>query len=347
MTLMRPQLLVVEDHEDLVQMLETVLGRRGYDVRPCRDGLSGRAELLTGFYDVCLLDIDIPRLNGREVLEAYRAAAGGLDTVVVVMTAGADIASAVDCMRLGAVDYLPKPFRLEELELCLQKALRTRRLLIENRRWSRFLLEEVSRKTEELKKTFLGVVQAFAESLTYRDQYTGGHSRRVSDLAVLFARQLGWPEKKLQEVRVGGLLHDLGKVGVDDRILRKQGQLTPDEFEAIRRHPRIGYDIIGRIEAMQPLVPYVLHHHERWDGTGYPSGLKAEEIPIEARLICLSDALDAMRSRRSYRSPLGVHDMLEEVERNSGTQFDPDLVRLFFQLWTEGALESLIGEAAA
>jgi response regulator RpfG family c-di-GMP phosphodiesterase len=340
------QVLIVEDSEDLVRMLQNFLVRKGCEVKACGDGASGRTELLTGFYDVCLLDMDIPILNGRQVLQDTQKTID-LDTSVVVMTGGDNLTSAVECMRMGAVDYLRKPFRLEELELVIEKAVRTRRLVLENRRYRQFLEEEVGRTTDELKKTYFDIVRAFSGSIGYRDPYTGGHSRRVSELAVQFGLKLGFSEKKLQEVRVGGMLHDLGKIGVDDQILRKPGKLTDLEFEAVRRHPEIGYEIIAGIESMKHIIPYVLCHHERYDGSGYPRGLKGEDIPIEGRIICLSDALDAMRSRRSYREELSIDRTLAEVIKYCGTQFDPGLVVIFHELWNSGSLKSILEGNAA
>src|SRR5213078_4315015 len=170
-----------------------------------------------------------------------------------------------------------------------------------------------------------------------RDPYTRGHSARVTALAEKIARRLGWSEERLASLRIGGPLHDIGKLAVSDEVLRKEGRLDDGELAQIREHPTIGARILLRMAALREAIPYVLYHHERWDGNGYPSGKAGEEIPLEARVLAVADAFDAMTSDRPYRPALGRDEALAEVARCAGTQFDPEIVRIFLELFAERA----------
>ncbi len=174
-----------------------------------------------------------------------------------------------------------------------------------------------------------------------RDPYTRGHSARVTALAEVIALRLGWSEERLASLRVGGPLHDIGKLAVSDHVLRKEGELEDDELAEIREHPRTGARLILRVAALREAIPYVLYHHERWDGSGYPSGKAGEEIPLEARVLAVADAFDAMTSDRPYRRALSRAQALAEVERCAGTQFDPVIARVFLELFEETELASV------
>jgi putative nucleotidyltransferase with HDIG domain len=176
-----------------------------------------------------------------------------------------------------------------------------------------------------------GVIEA-------HDPYIRGHSARVTALAEAAARQLGWPDEQLASLRVGGPLHDIGKLGVSDEVLSKVGRLDPNELAEIREHPKLGARILLRVSALREALPYVLYHHERWDGAGYPSGKAGKEIPLEARLLAIADAFDAMTSDRPYRRALPQEHALAEVERCAGTQFDPELARVFLELFGQAEL---------
>ena len=171
-----------------------------------------------------------------------------------------------------------------------------------------------------------------------RDPYTQGHSARVTALAEEIARRLGWSEERLASLRVGGPLHDIGKLAVSDHVLRKQGSLEAHELAEIREHPKAGARLILRVAALREAIPYVLYHHERWDGAGYPTGRAGEEIPLEARVLALADAYDAMTSDRPYRRALSRAEALAEIERCAGTQFDPEIARVFLELFEDAEL---------
>jgi putative nucleotidyltransferase with HDIG domain len=186
------------------------------------------------------------------------------------------------------------------------------------------------------------VLAALSQAIESRDPYTRGHSDRVSSIAEVIARRLGWKPARLGALRLGALLHDIGKLNLDDAVLRKPGPLDEREFSEIKRHPLAGARLIRRVEALKPALPYVLFHHERWDGRGYPSGRSREQIPSGARIVAVADAFDAMISVRPYRPPLSVRDALNELEAGAGTQFDPGVVRAFVAAWSDGELSDLV-----
>jgi HD-GYP domain-containing protein (c-di-GMP phosphodiesterase class II) len=185
---------------------------------------------------------------------------------------------------------------------------------------------------------------ALSQAIESRDPSTGGHSDRVSALAEVVARRLGWTRSRLGALRLGALLHDVGKLNVDDALLQKAGPLDEREFGEIKRHPLAGARLIRGFEALRPALPYILFHHERWDGQGYPTGRSREQIPHGARIVAVVDAFDAMISERPYRPPLSVRGALAEIQRGAGTQFDPDVVRAFLRAWSDGELAPFLPE---
>lgn len=198
------------------------------------------------------------------------------------------------------------------------------------------------RQREQLIQSQRATAITLAKAIEKRDRYTGGHTDRVTEYAKLTAKQLDWPEERLAVLELAGHLHDVGKIGVPDAVLNKPGKLTVEEFEMMKAHPEIGEQIIRGIDFLEALVPYVLYHHERYDGKGYPKGLSGEAIPIEGRLLAVSDTFDAMTSSRPYRKQLDPDRAIEEIERCSGTQFDPKIVGIFLEIWRAGLFEPIL-----
>lgn len=202
----------------------------------------------------------------------------------------------------------------------------------------------VRQRTIELERLLVATVGALANSIEARDPYTRGHTDRVARITIAFCDRLGWERERLSIARMGALLHDIGKIGVPDAILRKPGRLTPEEYELMKQHTTIGAQILQGIDALVPAIPFVLYHHERWDGKGYPHGLAGEEIPIEGRILAIVDTFDAMTSVRVYREPLSMEAAVAEIRRCAGTQFDPDLVPEFVGLYEDGLIHRALQE---
>jgi len=262
-----------------------------------------------------LSDINMPGLSGHELLREIKADCP--DTEVIIVTGFASIDGAVQAIKDGANDYLIKPFRIGTIQTTVEKALQHRELLIENRR---------------LQENSLNVLRTMVNVLEQRDSYTAGHSRRVTEVALTIAERAGVPEEERKTLRLAGLIHDVGKSGIEDTILRKPARLAPEEYSVIRTHPERGVQIIEPLDFLKGALPIVRHHHECFDGKGYPAGLKGEAIPLGARIVAIADTYDAITSSRAYRRSRGQEAALAEIERCSGTQFDPDLASLFVKI---------------
>jgi putative nucleotidyltransferase with HDIG domain len=206
-----------------------------------------------------------------------------------------------------------------------------------NREWK---LERY--RSQQMEQLLVATVGALANAIEARDPYTRGHTDRVSRMALVLCEAMGWNRERLRVAKMGSLLHDIGKIGVPDSILLKPGRLEPAEMERMRAHPTIGAMILQGIDELKPAVPFVVAHHERWDGRGYPKGLAAEQIPIEGRILAIADSFDAMTSARPYRAPLALDEAAAEIRRCAGTQFDPQMVALFDDLFRAGLIESAL-----
>lgn len=263
-----------------------------------------------------------------------------------MVTGVVDVEVAVRAIRMGASDYLTKPFNFDEVRFTIERALERQRLIQENRAYQRNLEAKVAERTAELvlrnreieslfaklQTSYETTLEALAAALDTRDTETQGHSARVSEYTVLIAERMGVKEPELTEIRRGALLHDVGKIGISDAVLRKPGKLSPEEWVEMRRHPEMGYRILSGINFLEKSLPIVIAHQERFDGSGYPKGLKGEEIPLGARIFAVVDTLDAMTSDRPYRKALPYEDARGEIVRWSGIQFDPRVVEVFLTI---------------
>lgn len=335
-----PHILIIDDDENIVSILEKWISLK-YPCKALSSSRKGLEELKTGKYALCLLDLNMPSLSGFELLEEIRKS-DSIDTAFTIITGNGAADDVIRAMRLGADDYILKPFKFDDLGLSIERALKTYELKQENIRYRAKLESEVEKKTKEIRQSYLEIIQAFVSSIEIKDINTAGHSKRVSDIGVMLAAEMDFSNREIQHVRVGGLLHDIGKIGISDYILMKEGPLTQEEFARIRQHPVHGYNILKGIESVEYLIPYIYSHHERYDGTGYPQGLKGDKIPLEGRLLCLADSLDAMTSNRSYKKGKSPDEAYKEVLRNSGTQFDPRIVDIFCKLWEKNILQAYL-----
>ena len=281
--------------------------------------------------DVCILDFRMPYFTGSVLLDAFKQKDAAVE--VIFLTAQDETSLAVDLMKRGAIDFLLKPVELSQLELSVSRALEHRRLIIENENYRLHLEQLVLEKTRALNEALmrLGYVHSatldtLSMALDYRDQSTSGHSRRVAELTAGAAKAMGITDSALVQIEHGALLHDIGKLKIPDRVLLKPAKLDEEEWKMMRRHPEYGFEFLTNIEFLRGAADIVYTHHEKFDGTGYPRRLRAEEIPFGARVFAIVDSIDAMIYKRPYNSPVSFRDAAEEIRRCSGTQFDPKLV---------------------
>ena len=321
-----PVCLVVDDEPRLRQVIIHLMRNDGFRCFEAGDGAEALAVLERHPATLVLSDIRMPRMDGIELLRQVRARYP--ETAVILLTAVADVECAVSCFAIGALDYLTKPFNLEEVRARVSQALERRRLVIENREYRERLEEKVAAQARRLEELFLASIQSLAEALEVKDPYTRGHSVRVSHYSVVIARALGLDGEMLRQIELGGHVHDIGKIGVRESVLNKPGPLTPAEYEHIMTHPVVGWRILSPLLAETPAALNIVRsHHERFDGRGVPDGLRGRAIPLEARIATVADSLDAMSSGRPYRPAVpNWSDALRELRRSSGTQFDPDVV---------------------
>lgn len=308
--------IVVDDNIGNLKIAGHILNKANMRVTALQSGqalLDCIAE--KGAPDLVLLDILMPGMDGFETLVRLRKQEKE-EIPVIFLTADENEGSETKGLSLGAMDFIKKPFVPEVLTLRVRHILDLNRL-------QRNLEQEVDKKTEENERLFIHVVQALAEAIDAKDTYTNGHSGRVAKYAKEIAKRYGYRGNRLDNIYMMGLLHDVGKIGVPDAIINKPAKLTDEEFEIIKNHPVMGARILRSIKEMPSLVTCARWHHERYDGRGYPDGLKGKEIPEEARITAVADAYDAMSSKRSYRGVLPQGIIREEIENGRGIQFDP------------------------
>ena len=343
---MSTNLLIVDDEQMIRDLLVTTLSCEQYTCFQSSNAEEGLAILQEHDISLALLDVMMPGLSGIELLRELKRISP--DTAVLMITALSDMETALSCIHLGADDYVTKPFSIDNIVIKARSALDKRRLIIENRNYQNELEHKVLEQTQqiraamtELNYTYESTLTALVRSLDAREKEVGAHSERVMNYTLLLARHLGIREPELSIIGKGALLHDIGKIGVSDNILLKPGKLTPEEWVEMKKHPQVGYEILSDINFLKGASEFILAHHERYDGAGYPNGLKGKEIPLSARIFALADTLDAMTSDRRYRKALPFNAMIEEVIRCKGTQFDPDIVDQFLLIprekWEEMA----------
>lgn len=318
--------LVVDDEPRLRHVLCQLLQRMGFECRAAANGVEALVQLERQPADLITSDMRMPAMDGKEFLR--RVHERWPDTAVVMVTAVADVQLAVHCLSGGAMDYLTKPFHLEEVEARVRQVLERRRLLLESRTHRQELERRVAEQANRIERTFLAGMQALADALELKDPYTRGHSIRVSLYSCAIARAMELDDETIRQIELGGHLHDIGKIGVHETILTKQGKLTEEEYRHIMEHPVLGWRILKPLLADMPVALNVVRfHHERVDGRGVPDGLAGDRIPLEARIAAVADALDAMMSERPYRkSEMHLGDALAELVANAGRQFDRKVV---------------------
>ena len=331
------EVLVVDDEPSVRDIVARGLGFNGFTCASASSSNEALSLIEAHPPAVVISDINMPGHSGFWLLQQIKSR--WPDTSVIMLTAVDDTQSAVNCLTQGADDYIVKPINLKELAFSVSKALEKRRLIIENKEYQRNLEILVEERTNDLRKTLQQLkhsydmtLQALVASLDAREHQTGNHSQRVSMYAILLAKEMGSSGKALDAISKGAMLHDIGKIGIPDKILLKPGKLTPEEWGLMRQHPEIGYDILKGIDFLEPSLSIVLNHHERFDGNGYPRGLKGSDIPLGARVFSIVDTFDTMTTHRPYRNAVSLEEAFEEVRRCAGSQFDPDIVACFTRI---------------
>ena len=332
--------LVVDDEPQLREVLARVMGSEGFTCHQAGSGAEALEILQRQPCTLMLTDMRMPVLDGITLLRETRTR--WPDMAVIMISAVADVDVAVSCLALGAMDYLMKPFHIEEIRARVHQALEKRQLILDNRAYQQTLEQRVRAQAHRLEELFLATLQAFAAALEVKDPYTRGHSIRVSQYSVAIARALRLDDETIRQIDIGGHLHDIGKIGVRESVLNKPGPLTDEEYEHIMTHPVVGWRILTPLLTDVPLALRIVRsHHERYDGRGVPDGLQGDEIPLEARIAAVADAFDAMTSGRVYRQGgrLTVAAALAEVDRCRGSQFDPEVALAFLKAVTDGSIE--------
>ncbi len=327
--------LAVDDTPDSLRLLTDMLTDAGYHVRSAINGALALRAAAAHPPQLVLLDVSMPDMDGFEVLRRMKREPLLKDVPVIFVSALSDTQDKLKGFDIGAVDYVTKPFQREELLARVHTHMELHRL-------RHHLEEEVEERTRSLteselrlRQNLLETVSAVAAMLEKRDPYTAGHQRVVAEMAVAIAQELDLPESQIEGLNLACLIHDIGKINIASEILNRPGKLSDPEFELIKQHPAIGYEILKPIDFPWPIAQTVLQHHERLDGTGYPNGIQGDEIILEARILAVADVIDAMASHRPYRPGRGIEAALAEIENNKGTLFDPQVVDKTLTLFRE------------
>ena len=335
-TPVRPDhILVVDDESAVLGIVVALLERSGYDVSAAADAENAMLHLQDDpGCDLVLSDVMMPGGNGLNLLDLIGRDHPGVP--VVMLTAVHDVHVATNAFRRGAIDYLLKPFEGAQLISAVARALELGRLMKQNAAYRQNLEEIISARTSRLRATMKDLersydftLEAMGDALDLRDSETEGHSRRVTAYTIALAREMGLDAEQLRVIARGAFLHDIGKIATPDRILLKPGKLDPEEIEIMREHCARGYEMVRKIPFLREASEIVYSHQETFDGSGYPRGLRGEEIPLGARIFAIADTLDAMTSDRPYRKGRSFAEARQEIARCSGSQFDPAIVEVF------------------
>ncbi|HEV8430628.1 MAG TPA: HD domain-containing phosphohydrolase [Pyrinomonadaceae bacterium] len=345
-----PRILIVDDEVEITEILADLLSE-DYDCKRAGSAEEALARLREDEFQLVISDITMPGMSGLDMIPHIKELSP--DTVVVMISGMQTVESAIGALRLGAFDYLMKPFDLRQVEAVVKRALEHHELVVAKQRYENHLEELVEQRTTELDKAlnslegaYRSTLKALTAALETRDSETHGHSERVVSYSLRLGREYGLSSEEMKALEFGSLLHDIGKIGVPDSILRKPAKLTEEEWVRMREHPLHGQQILRGIEFLQGASRVVAQHHEKWDGTGYPLGLRNEEIDICARIFAVADAFDAITSDRVYRRGKPYEAAAQELDDWAGRQFDPKVVDAFHRVpkedWEELHRQSLM-----
>lgn len=322
---MNETLLIVEDNEILREGLRDILSLEGFTVLTAGDGQEALEQMNTVSPDMIISDIAMPRMDGFSFFQNVRSRPDWLAIPFVFLTARNDKEHILAGKNLGAEDYLVKPLSREELLTAVRSRLSRSQEL----------------RAIQLQHAYEASLTMLANAIDVRDPYTRGHVERVTAYAHALGVQLGLGKRELEHLRFGSILHDIGKIFIHETMLFKPRPLAPKDWYEIKKHPLAGAEMIKDVPYLAPAMPIVRHHHERWDGKGYPDGLKGEAIPLTARIVAVADSFDAITIDRPYRKSRSLEDAYHEIVRMSGAQFDPQVVTAFQRAWEEGEIQAI------
>ena len=336
-------ILVIDDEKTMCSLLKDILSDEGYKVSATQEAKEGLKIAKDNYFDLVITDLMMPGLDGLEVIRQIKEL--DKDNVVIVITAYPSFETVREALRIGAYDYVTKPFDLGDISFTVKKALEFHNLILANKRLMEelehdnvILEKNVEEKTWGLKKfyhkmqsAYIATVKALVQAIEAKDHYTRSHSENVTKYAVAVANEMGFYPQEIEILREACQLHDLGKIGVHDHILNKRGALTPQEWEEIKLHSLRGAEILQPLAFLEDVTILIRQHHERYDGGGYPDGLKGEEIKLGARIIAIADAYDAMTSERPYRKAFSREEAVFRLKQDMGVQFDPQVVKAFLE----------------
>ena len=314
------KIIAVDDEEGIIDSLSIFLKRSGYDFTGVTNPQEALLRIKSEHFDLMILDFIMTPIHGDQVVEEVRKF--NKELYILLLTGHKDLAPPLETIRrLDIQGYCEKSDKFDQLLLLIESGIK-----------SVVQMNEIKKINTQLEKAYLESIETLRYTVEAKDSYTRGHSDRVSEYSLLIGKKVNLPEEQLKMLKIGGLFHDIGKIGVPDSILLKESKLTDDEYSEIKNHPSIGAHILSTATLFHDIIPIVKHHHERFDGHGYPSQLQGENIPYLARIAAIADSFDAMTSRRTYRNSLPIETVIAEFERCRGTQFDPNLTDIFLDL---------------
>jgi len=314
------KIIAIDDEEGIIDSLSIFLKRSGYDFTGVTNPQEAIEKIKNEHFDLMILDFIMTPIHGDQVVEEVRKF--NKELYILLLTGHKDLAPPLETIRrLDIQGYCEKSDKFDQLLLLIESGIK-----------SVVQMNEIKKINVQLEKAYLESIETLRYTVEAKDSYTRGHSDRVSEYSLLIGKKVNLPEEQLKILKIGGLFHDIGKIGIPDSILLKEAKLTDDEYSEIKNHPSIGAHILCNAAIFQDIIPIVKHHHERFDGRGYPSKLSGNDIPYMARIAAIADTFDAMTSKRTYRNPLPLDVVKAEIEDCSGTQFDPEIAKVFIEI---------------
>lgn len=321
------KIIAVDDEPGILDSLSVFFKRSGYEFTPVTDPMQAIELVRKEHFDLMILDFIMTPLHGDEVVEEIRKF--NKDLYIILLTGHKDLAPPLETIkRLDIQGYCEKSDKPDQLLLLVESGVKS----ISQMNLIKQINKELQETYEKLENAYMESIETLRLAVDAKDIYTRGHSDRVSEYCVLIGKKLGLSEDDIKALKIGGLFHDIGKIGVPDSVLLKEEKLTDEEYSQIKNHPSIGAHILSTATIFSDILPIVKHHHEKYNGTGYPSKLSGESIPYLARIAALADTFDAMSSKRPYRDALSIEVIKEEIKKNKGTQFDPKLADVFLDI---------------